>query len=297
MRRALAITACLLFAGAAHAQLDLGRMLDYGKKAFDTGKKLQEANREFTPEEEVQLGEGITAGLLGAAPLHPDANLQRYVNRVGRWVALHSDRPDLPWEFAVMETDTVNAFAMPGGSVLISHGLLKRLNSESELAGALGHEIAHVVLKHQLMAIQSAMRSEIASDVAKEGASEAIARRGGGGIGGAVGRELGSRAAGIGIDALKNGVFLRPLDRSMEYEADRLGVILATRAGYGPYGLPGVLQVLAQVKGDGTGISIMDTHPAPSDRLGELEKLMPALERYPGLPLEPRFRQVVGTGR
>jgi predicted Zn-dependent protease len=291
MKRAWLIAACVALVPAAQAQFDLGRVLDYGKKAVDAGKKLNDANREFTPEEEIQLGEGITAGLLGAAPLHPDANLQRYVNRVGRWVALHSDRADLPWNFGVMDTQTVNAFAMPGGSVLISYGLLKRLQSESELAGALGHEIGHVVRKHQLAAIQSSLTSDVWSEIGKDAAGEAISRRGGGG---ALATELKTRAAGIGIDAVKNGVFLRPLDRSMEYEADRLGVIYATRAGYGPYGLPGVLQVLAQVKGDGTGVSIMDTHPAPGDRLGELEKLMPTLDRYPGQPLEPRFRQVVG---
>ena len=90
-------------------------------------------------------------------------------------------------------------------------------------------------------------------------------------------------------------VFLRPLDRGMEYEADRLGVLLATRAGYDPFGLVAVLQMLAQAKGDGSGTSIFDTHPAAGDRIGELEKVMPGLERYASNPqLEPRFRQVVG---
>src|SRR5205085_12030610 len=89
-----------------------------------------------------------------------DASLQRYVNRVGRWVALHSDRPDLPWTFSVIDTETINAFAMPGGSVIVSSGLLKRLNSESELAGVLAHAIAPVVKTHQPKAIQSGMQAE-----------------------------------------------------------------------------------------------------------------------------------------
>ena len=230
--------------------------------------------------------------MLGAAPLYKNDGVQRYVNRVGRWVAAHSERADLPWTFGVIETKTVNAFAMPGGTVLVSRGLLDQLASESELAGALAHEIAHVVRRHQLAAIQSSTNSEVWSSIGKDVAGEAIARRGGDTFG------LKSKAAGLGIDAVKNGAFLRPLDRSMEYEADRLGVILATRAGYDPYGLPGVLQVLGTLKGDGSGVDIMATHPAPSDRLSELEKVMPAVEGYANQPrLEGRFRQVVGSAK
>jgi predicted Zn-dependent protease len=96
------------------------------------------------------------------------------------------------------------------------------------------------------------------------------------------------------VDLVKNGVFLRPLDRSMEYEADRLGVVIATRAGYDPYGLIAVVQMLGQTEGDGSGTSILDTHPAAGERLGELEKFLPALERYADQPqLEGRFRQAV----
>lgn len=282
----------------AHAQLgNFLRNLDTSK-IIDTGKKLAEANKDFTPEEEIQLGSGITAGVLGGAPPLKDANVQRYVNRVGKWVALHSERPDLPWTFAVVEGDTVNAFAMPGGYVVISAGLLGRLHSEAELAGALAHEIAHVVRKHQLAAIQSSLSSGALADVGKDLASSEIARRGGGGVGGAVVTELKSRAAGIGIEALKNGVFLRPLDRGMEYEADAMAVVLAARSGYDPYGLIAVLQMLQSLKGDGSGIDILATHPAPTDRLGELERAMDRLDRYASQPqLEARFRQVMAPAR
>ena len=267
-------------------------------KIIDTGKKLTEANKEFTREEEVALGEGIASGFLGAAPLHKDANLQRYVNRVGKWLALHCERADLPWTFGVIEGDTINAFAMPGGIVVISHGLLKRMGSESELAGALAHEIAHVVKKHQLAAIQSSMSTGAFADIGKDIASSEISRRGGGGVGGAVVSEVKSRAAGIGIEAIKNGVFLRPLDRGMEYDADRMAVVIAARSGYDPYGLVAVLQILAQAKGDGSGTSIFDTHPAAEDRLAELERAMQSLDRYASQPQnDARFRQVVGAAK
>ena len=142
---------------AANAQFggfDLGKALDIGKKVVDN----KDAVKEYSQDEEIALGDALAASVLGASPLHPDANLQRYVNRVGRWLTMHSGRPDLPWTFAVIDTDTINAFAMPGGDILVSSGLVKRLNSESELAGVLAHEVAHVVKKHQLTAIQSSAR-------------------------------------------------------------------------------------------------------------------------------------------
>ena len=290
MRRLIGVLlacACL----PAAAQFDLGRALDIGKKVLDSGKKLSEANREFSAEEEVALGEGITAGFLGAAPLHKDAGLQRYVNRVGRWLASHSERADLPWTFGVIEADTINAFAMPGGTVVVTYGLLRRLHNEAELAGVLAHEIAHVVKKHQLAAIQSSMNTSVLADLGSMAASEAIGRRGGS----ALTQQGRTILANAGIDALKNGVFLRPLDRSMEYEADRMAVVIAARSGYDPYAFVSVLQMLAQNHGDGSGVSVFDTHPSAADRITELEGFVPkALDRYAGQGLnDARFRQAV----
>ncbi len=289
MKRIL-IAAVLAVALPAYAQFDIGRALDFGKKALDTGKKLQEANREYSNEEEVALGEGITSGFLGAAPLHRGESLQRYVNRVGRWLALHTERPDLPWTFGVLDTDTINAFAMPGGTVLVSHGLVKRLQSESELAGVLAHEIAHVVKRHQLAAIQSSAGTDAWAGVGKTLAAERIGRSGD-----VMG--LKTQLASAGVDLVKNGFFLKPLDRSMEYEADRLGVVIAARGGYDPYGLVAVLTMLSQLKADDSGPSILfSTHPGPGDRISELEKFVPnVLERYASQPqVEQRFRQMVG---
>ncbi len=287
MRAAMAVL-LLVACGPAAAQFDFGRILN---KTIETTKKFQEANKEFSTEDEIALGNGITAGVLGATKLHPDQNLQRYVNRIGKWLAMHSERADLPWSFGVMDTETINAFAMPGGAVLVSHGLVKRLASEAELAGVLAHEIAHVVKKHQLAAIQSTLSSDVWAGMGKDAAGQAIGRRGGGDAFG-----LKSAAANAGVEAVKSGVFLRPLDRGMEYEADRMGVVIAARSGYDPYGLVAVLSMLAQVKGDGSGAAIFDTHPAASDRIAELEGFMAKMvERYASQPqVEGRFRQIVG---
>jgi predicted Zn-dependent protease len=290
MNRFGMVTALLLASAGAHAQFfDLGKALDIGKKAL----QAKDANREFSQEDEIALGDALTASFLGAAPLHHDANLQRYVNRVGKWLALHSERPDLPWTFSVIDTETINAFAMPGGSVIVSSGLLKRLASESELAGVLAHEIAHVVKKHQITAIQSSMKADFWKAVGTEVASDRIGSRGG--VAGQIAKPFALDMAG---NLFKDGFFLRPLDRSMEYEADQMAVVIATRSGYDPFGLAGALQMLAQYKGDSDAASVFSTHPPASERLAELERFSPRVERYASQPqVEGRFKQVVGAAK
>jgi predicted Zn-dependent protease len=290
----LAILCAALPLQAQFGGLDIGKALDIGRKAM----KAQESSKELSQEDEIELGNALTASFLGASPLHQDANLQRYVNRVGRWVALHSDRPDLPWTFSVIDTETINAFAMPGGSIIVSSGLVKRLASESELAGALAHEIAHVVRKHQMTAIQSGAKADFLKSVGTDVVSDRV--KIGGGV---VGSTVGSIAKPYILDAagnlIKDGFFLRPLDRSLETEADQMAIVLAIRSGYDPYGLPGVLQMLAQYKGDADAASLFSTHPAASDRLADLEKFVPTVERYAKQPQlnEARFKQVVGAAK
>lgn len=296
MKRILFL-AMLFAALPLHAQFggfDLGKVLDIGKKAVEQGNPM---GKEFSQEDEIGLGDALTASFLGASPLHADANLQRYVNRVGKWIALHSDRPDLPWTFSVIDTETINAFAMPGGSIIVSSGLVKRLGSESELAGVLAHEIAHVVKKHQLAAIQAGMKADFWKSVGTSVAADRV-RIGGGAVGSAVGQVAKPYLLDAAGNAIKDGVFLRPLDRSMEYEADQMAIVLATRAGYNPFGLVAALQMLATYKGDSDAASLFSTHPQAGERIGELEKFMPAVERYASQPqLESRFKQVVGAAK
>jgi predicted Zn-dependent protease len=276
-------------AQAQFGGFDIGRALDIGKKVVDGANQ----KKEFSQEDEIGLGNALTASFLGASPLHADAGMQRYVNRVGRWIALHSDRPELPWTFSVVDTDTINAFAMPGGSIIVSSGLIKRLGSEAELAGVLAHEIAHVVKKHQLSAIQANMQADFWKSVGTSVAADHVR------IGGGTGRMIGEMAKPYILDAagnlIKDGFFLRPLDRGLESEADRLAIVLATRAGYDPYGLAGAMQMLAQFKGESDAASVFSTHPSPEDRLADIEKVMPAIEARARQPqmLEARFKQNV----
>ncbi|HTH09247.1 MAG TPA: M48 family metalloprotease, partial [Acidovorax sp.] len=99
---------------------------------------------------EIEIGRQLAALLLGAKPAHPDMALQRYVNRLGRWISLQSPRAGLPWTFVVLDDAGYNAFAAPGGYVFVTKGLIDRCADESELAGILAHEITHVTAKHHL---------------------------------------------------------------------------------------------------------------------------------------------------
>lgn len=202
--------------------------------------------------EEIQLGREITGNLLGAAPLVKDETLQKYVNQVGRWVASQSERADLPWHFGVIESEDINAFAAPGGYVIITKGLYRKLENEAQLAGVLGHEIGHVVKKHHLKVLQKSQLLNIGAQLLGEKFGKD--------------NQTIEKAIGSGAEILARG-----LDKDAEFEADRIGLALATRAGYEPYGLPEVLQTIGQVsKSDSSVALLFKTHPAPDDRLAKL---------------------------
>jgi beta-barrel assembly-enhancing protease len=202
-------------------------------------------------DEEIAIGREVTGSLLGAAPLVKNDGLQQYVNNVGRWVASQSERPDLPWKFGVIESNDLNAFAAPGGYVLITKGLYQTFQNEAQLAGVLGHEIAHVVQKHHLKVMQK----------------QALLDMGAGLLGDKFGdNKLSKKAISTGAE-----ISARNLDKSAEYEADRIGMMLAYRAGYDVYGLPEVLQNMAQInKGDDSVALLFKTHPHPDERLAQL---------------------------
>lgn len=203
-------------------------------------------------EEEIQLGREITGNLLGAAPLVKDEALQKYVNQVGRWVANQSERPDLPWHFGVIESDDLNAFSAPGGYVLVTKGLYKKLENEAQLAGVLGHEIGHVIKKHHLKLLQKSQLIILGA--------------------GLLGSKLGKSDLTV-QKVIGNGaeIMARGLDKDAEFEADRIGMTLAARAGYDPFGLTDVLQTIGQTnKSDSSVALLYKTHPSPDDRLAKL---------------------------
>lgn len=205
-------------------------------------------------DDEIAVGRNVTGTILGAAPLVNDPQLQQYVNKVGRWVANQSERSELPWHFGVIDSNDINAFAAPGGYVLITKGLYQRLGNEAQLAGVLGHEIAHVVQKHHLKVMQKQALLDAGTSFLKDKISK---------------NKLTQRAVSTGAE-----ISARNLDKSAEFEADSMGTVLAARAGYEAYGLAEVLQDMASLNGqDGSVALLFQTHPHPDDRLAQLSQV------------------------
>jgi len=224
-----------------------------------TAKNAHDALRSIPEDEEIKIGGNLAAMILGAAPLANNPAEQRYVNRLGRWLALHCERPGLPWKFGVIDSTDVNAFSTPGGYVLISQGLFDRTRNESELAGVLAHEISHVVRKHHLKALQRSMGNSVLGDIGQSFASSQ----------GSLSGELTSKLINNGKE-----LFIRGLDKNDEYEADRMGVVIAARSGYSPYGLVGVLQTLSAAPTNGAFALMYATHPSATDRIERLDSAM-----------------------
>ncbi len=273
------------FSSGTVAQFNFNRLLDTTKNLGQSGqgiaKNLGQATQEINEQQELDIGREYAALLVGAAPLLENAAVQRYVNRVGRWLSLQSERPDLNWQFGVLDSDNINAFATPGGYVLVTKGLLSKLKSEAELAGVLAHEIAHVVKKHHLAAMRKGAGIQAGASLLSEFAAQKGQRNP------VVNERL--------ISGIKE-VMLRGLDKDDEFEADRMGVVIAARAGYDPYGLPSVLQMLQGLNPQDSGLALLfATHPDPNARLDALERVIGTrLDRYATQPqATERFSQLL----
>jgi predicted Zn-dependent protease len=217
--------------------------------------------------EEIALGRELAGRTLGAAPLVNDARLQGYVNRVGRAVAAQSGRPELPWRFGVMDTPSVNAFAAPGGVVLVTRGLYEILDNEAQLAAVLGHEVAHVMKRHHVEVMR------------KQAGTQALA-----GAGQTYLQASGRDRLGVADKVLGTGaeIFTKQLDQGAEYEADSVGLQLAMKAGYSAGGMVDVLQKLQARAGEPSTSLLFETHPHPRDRLTKVgDALAPQMSTLP----------------
>jgi predicted Zn-dependent protease len=201
--------------------------------------------------------------VLQALGRYDDERLQAYVTEIGQRVAAKSDRPDIAYTFTVLDSDVVNAMALPGGYVYVNRGLLAYLDSEAELAAVLGHEIAHVTANH------SARRQ---SSATAAGLGTAL-------VGILTGNAGLMSAAGMAGDLLMSGY-----SREQESEADQLGMKFATQAGYPPAGSVESMQMMRdlesfsiqrareQKKRTQAQSSWFSSHPDPGKRVGELSE-------------------------
>ncbi len=216
-------------------------------------------------DEEIALGTEASQELIpqyGGA--YPDQSVQAYVDEIGARLAQHVELEyaDLPWEFTLLDSDVINAFALPGGKVFITRGLAARFENEAQLAGVLGHEIGHVTAEH----------------IDKRVANQTILAAGVGVTGLIIGQSTDEQWLQAAVPVVVGGVgqgFLLKFSRDEESESDRLGLRYMVRAGYNPRGQLGVMQVLNEAsQGQARGIEILSTHPLPQTRIDRIRRLL-----------------------
>ncbi|MEM8827938.1 MAG: M48 family metalloprotease [Cyanobacteria bacterium P01_G01_bin.19] len=240
---------------------------------------------QLSPQQEIVIGRQSAPKMAAQhGNLHPDRTLQEYIERVGNRVVQSSVAKNSPYPFdfhLLRDPQTVNAFALPGGQVFITAALLRRLNSEAQLAGVLGHEVGHVIGRHG------------AEHLAKQQLGAALVNA----VGIAASDERGNgRQAAILAQAVNQMVNLK-YGREDELESDRLGFRFMTEAGYNPVGIVELMQILDSARGGGQQPEFMSTHPNPGNRIEQLLAIIN--QEYPsGVPPrldegKSRFAQIV----
>jgi predicted Zn-dependent protease len=215
----------------------------------------------FGEESEIEMGREADAEIVASVGLYDDPLLQDYVQDLGMEIAASSERPGLPWSFKLLDDPSVNAFALPGGYVYVTRGLMTHLDSEAELATTIGHEIGHVTARHGVNQMSKQILASaglgVASILDEDIADWAFAGH-----------------VGLGLLFLRHG-------RDDERQADDLGLRYAMRAGYDPRQMSelfGVLEAVSKVEGVGRLPSWLATHPDPGARRKRVEEQVAKLE-------------------
>ncbi len=211
--------------------------------------------------QEIQMGRDYDQQVVAQYGLYPDQGLQNYVHELGTRLAAQSERPHLPWTFRVMDDPIVNAFALPGGFIYITRGILAHMGSEAELAAVLSHEIGHVTARHSVVQISRAQLAQVGlvAGVLLRPELEGLA---------------GVAGAGLGILFLKHG-------RDDERQADDLGLRYMLRGNYDPREMADVFTMLERVSaahGGGRIPEWLSTHPNPGNRRERIQQQVAALE-------------------
>ncbi|MEM0963481.1 MAG: M48 family metallopeptidase [Bacteroidota bacterium] len=224
----------------------------------------------YSVEDEWEAGRQLEAQFARQLPLTNDRTLNNYVNAIGQAMVRQTTYANLPWRFYVVRDDAINAFNAPGGLVYINTGLIERVGSASELAGAIAHEIAHGIARHGTQRLSAAQEVNV--------------------LAGAVG--VGGGVEGIAAQVAAQGAFAS-FSRRDEREADRLGVEIMASAGYDPDGLADLLERLASQERRG-GVALFRTHPYSSDRMRTVREMA---RRYDGRGLRMNDRQFASVRR
>jgi len=240
-------------------------------KAIGASDNLTNAMKPIGFEEEKSIGGAVALVALSRfGGLDPDQRLQKYVTAVGTAVAQFSDRAAIPYHFAVLGSKEPNAFACPGGYIFVTRGLIDQLNDEAELAGILGHEIAHVSEKHALKLIRKMKMLGGTAEVT------------------AAYLDTNPDAFDKIIDETVKSLFEKGLDKDKELDADRIGVDYAHRVGYDANGLKDFLNRWAAHESDSK--TMKNTHPGAKERVGLLTKSIEKMKPATGPRLAERYK-------
>ncbi|HEX5314697.1 MAG TPA: M48 family metalloprotease [Gammaproteobacteria bacterium] len=246
----------------------LGGVFGSAAKVADQATPESEAEQLQT---ELDLGPLIAGRVLGARPLWDNPQAQTRVNVIGRWLASQTSRPELPWTFGIIDDPEYNAFAAPGGYILVTRGLYEIVANDEELASVLAHEITHVVQRDQYNVI----RKQGLLSAGLQAASEQVNT--GGGVAENLARDY--------VEKNGAGILLTKLDRDAEYRADAIGEVYLARAGMNPLAMYAMLQKMAATgTANGKLEELYATHPTIADRLNRIDErgygaLTPYLER------------------
>ncbi len=263
----LALGLAILVALPVEAQFGLNKILKAVDKGLDVAEQIDDFT--FSEDEEVELGEAISHRIRARYGVAQDRDATRYLSLVGLTVAAKSGRAELPWQWIILDSSSVNAFAAPGGIVHVTRGALAVMESEAELAGVLGHEIGHIVEKHTIQAIQKSQGMQLAQERTALTAGSALFNA------------LADEAA----DAILSG-----FGRSEELEADQVGIVFAARAGYQPTGLVDFLQTLATINaGSSSKAGLYRSHPETEERIKKINKAIKKESLVGGETLEARY--------
>lgn len=296
MRRTLytVLAAALLLAGctavsqmATQIAVDQGAIDEQQAESINrTVEAAEKAYTDITPEQEHYIGRAVAASLLATYKPLDDQRANRYLNQLGQSLAYASERPETfgGYHFLLLDSDEINAFACPGGLVLVSRGLVQCCSSEDELASVLAHEIGHVAGKHGLRSIKKSRLTNALTILAAEGA-----------------RNFGSQDLATLVDDLEGSIddITQSLvnsgySRGLEREADASAVAIMNGTGYNARGLAGMLEEM-QRRWSPTGLGFMRTHPSPADRLIDVRpQLAPLPALAPPAVRQQRFEAAVG---
>jgi predicted Zn-dependent protease len=211
-------------------------------------------------QQEVQMGQQEAAQVEQQLPMLQDPVVVGYVNNLGQEIASHTSRADLDWHFAVVNTDVVNAFALPGGYVYVNRGVLERASKMDELAGVLGHEIEHVVERHSVKQMEQQQNANIGVTLAC-----------------VLTNVCNSQAAQAAIQVGGEAVFAK-FSREDEVKADEGGFRNVMAAGISPEGMLTFFEKLLQEEqasgGNGATASWFADHPGTQDRIADIKRML-----------------------